>query len=206
MFLKDHLINLLKSFNATESTISDLWREIETQYTGKNRYYHTLSHLEKMLRELIEVKSLIQDWSTLLFSLYYHDFVYNVLKSDNELNSAEIARERMQTLGVPKEKIEKCKEQIMATNLHHRSEDSDTNYFLDADLSVLGSSREEYEKYSEDIRKEYSIYPGILYRPGRKKVIKDFLTVDCIFKTDHFIAKFEEQARRNLQWELNRLN
>lgn len=204
--LYDEFITLLKSVHAPRNTIEILWREIETHYTSKNRHHHTLTHLENMLRELIEVKPRIEDWTTLLFSLYYHDIIYNIRRSDNELKSAEFASNRLESLGIPKENIEKCKQQILATILHHRSDDSDTNYFLDSDLSILGSSNERYEMYSENIRKEYRYHPEILYRPGRKKVIKHFLAMDCIFKTDHFIAKFEEQARRNLQWELNRLN
>jgi predicted metal-dependent HD superfamily phosphohydrolase len=205
MLLKDYFIAILKSFGATKSTIDKLWNEIEIEYTSKNRYYHTLAHLEKILLELEEVKSRIADWPTILFSLYYHDIIYNIRKSNNELKSAEFAEDRMQSLGIPKEKIEKCKEQIIATSSHKLSDDLDTNYFLDADLAVLGCSRGDYKIYSEDIRKEYRIYPDLFYNTRRKKVIKYFLSREQIYKTGHFYDKYEVQARENLQWELKNL-
>ncbi|MBT8263409.1 MAG: hypothetical protein KJO05_11345 [Bacteroidia bacterium] len=202
MLLTDHFKSLLKSFNVTQSTIDTLWGEIETHYSEGHRYYHTLEHLDNVLKELIEVKDSIEDWEVLLFSLFYHDIIYDTQKSNNELKSAEFAEKRLQTLRVPKEKIEKCKAVILATSSHELSDDHDINCFLDVDLSVLGRAREVYEKYSEDIRKEYSNYPDLLYRPGRKKILTHFLGMDRIFKTKYFSEKFEVQARKNLQWEL----
>jgi predicted metal-dependent HD superfamily phosphohydrolase len=193
------------SIKASEATIEIFWNEIESHYTGKHRHYHTLSHLENMLRELKEVQSDITDWPVILFSLYYHDIIYDVRKQDNEQKSADIAEQRMRTLGIPKKKIEKCREQIIATRSHKLSEDSDTNYFLDADLSVLGSPREEYEKYCHDIRKEFRLYPDILYKRGREKVIRKLISMDRIYKTSHFYGKYEVQARENLHWELKNL-
>jgi predicted metal-dependent HD superfamily phosphohydrolase len=40
---------------------------------------------------------------------------------------------------------------------------------LDADLSILGKDLDTYLAYTKMIRKEYSIYPDFLYKPGRKK-------------------------------------
>jgi len=91
---------------------------------------------------------------------------------------------------------------------HHRSESSDqedTNYLLDADLSVLGKDFETYLKYTQNIRKEYSIYPDFLYKPGRKKVLKHFLELESIFKTEYFKEKYEARAKENIAKELQLL-
>ncbi|MDX2245424.1 MAG: hypothetical protein SF052_01505 [Bacteroidia bacterium] len=82
------------------------------------------------------------------------------------------------------------------------SPDNDTNLFTDADLSILGQKREIYHAYSTNVRKEYAIYPDILYNPGRKKVLQHFLAMEQIFKTPHFQEKYEAQARANLEEEL----
>ncbi|GAB5525289.1 MAG: hypothetical protein Roseis2KO_31610 [Roseivirga sp.] len=81
----------------------------------------------------------------------------------------------------------------------------DTNYLTDIDLSVLGAAPEVYQNYTVAIRKEYSIYPGFLYKRGRKKVLKHFLEMEHIFKTELFREKYEDRARKNLQAELNSL-
>ena len=60
-----------------------------------------------------------------------------------------------------------------------------------------------YSKYYQNVRKEYSIYPEILYKLGRKKVLKHFLAMEKIFKTDYFYQKFEKNARMNLQREFD---
>ncbi len=105
----------------------------------------------------------------------------------------------MNQVFISNEKIELCKKQILATKTHIKSIDSDTNYFTDADLSILGQSGETYSIYFKNVKKKYSIYPTLVYKPGRKKVLNHFLSMNRIFKTDFFYNKFETQAKQNLQ-------
>ncbi len=199
--LKSTFFHLLNHF--TEDTLlqKELWAEIERGYTSSKRHYHTLLHIENLLKQLNEVKTEIQDWNTLLFSLYYHDLVYNTLKSNNEAQSAALAEKRMAQLSIPAPSINACKNQILATKTHLLSSDPDTNYFTDADLSVLGQPWETYLEYAQNVRKEYAIYPDFVYNPGRKKVLAHFSEMDYIFKTAFFRAKFELQAKENLKRE-----
>ena len=79
------------------------------------------------------------------------------------------------------------------------------NLFTDADFSILGAHWETYSIYSQNVRKEYSIYPDLVYNPGRKKVLKHFLEMTRIYKTDYFYSKLEELAKCNLLGELDTL-
>src|SRR5882672_5397441 len=99
--LKETFIALLQPYTAGGTLATELWEEITRAYTGKGRHYHTLQHLESLLQQLTEVKPHITDWDTLLFTLYYHDIVYNPAKSDNEEKSAGLATVRMQQLSAP---------------------------------------------------------------------------------------------------------
>ena len=171
----------------------------------KKRYYHTLQHLDNLLVKLTELKAEIQNWETILFTLYYHDIIYNSLKSDNEEKSAELAEKRMKQISVSPDTIELCKKQILATKSHIKSTNSDTNYFTDADLSVLGQNWETYSLYYKNVRKEYSMYSDFVYNPGRKKVLNHFLSMDRIFKTDFFHKNLEIQAKQNLEKEIELL-
>lgn len=112
----------------------------------------------------------------------------------------------MKQVLVSDDKIELCKKQILETKSHHKSTDSDTNYFTDADLSVLGQDWQIYSLYYKNVRNEYSIYPDFIYNIGRKKVLNHFLLMDKIFKTDFFYNKFEMQAKQNIQRELEILS
>lgn len=179
----------------------NLWLEIQTCYTGKNRFYHTLAHLDNMLAQLSAVKGEIDNWPAVLLALYYHDVVYNPLKSDNEEKSADLAATRLASLSVPTEVTETTVRHILATKKHLASTDNDTNLFIDADLCILGADPESYSAYTQNIRKEYAIYPDFVYNPGRKKVLAHFLDMERIFKTPYFFEKYEQQARRNLMSE-----
>ncbi len=200
--LKNIFTELLTKYTDNYSMVNELWTEIEQHYSHKKRHYHTLQHLASLLKQLTEVKPALQHWDTVLFSLYYHDIIYNSLKSDNEEKSAALAVKRMKQVAVTHDVIERCKAQILATKSHIQSTDSDTNYFTDADLSILGQSWEIYSVYYQNVRKEYALYPNLVYNPGRKKVLNHFLAMERIYKTDYFFNTFEMQAKENLRKEI----
>lgn len=205
MVLEKTFKGLLLNYTGNKKLINELWAEIEEHYSSKKRHYHTLEHLENLLIQLTEIKSEIQSWETILFTLFYHDIIYSAAKSDNEEKSAELAEKRMKEISVPDETIVLCKKQILATKSHSISPDNDTNYFTDADLSILGQSWEAYSHYYQNVRKEYSIYPDFVYNPGRKKAINHFLKMDRIFKTEFFNKKYEQKAKNNLLREFKML-
>jgi len=203
--LRKTFVDLLAKFHGNDGLIGKLWIEIEENYSGKERHYHTLHHLDKMLQYLAEAKYKIQDWDVLLFSVYYHDIVYDPSRADNEEKSAQFAAQRMTQMGILSGMINKCTGQILATKSHQSTGDNDTDYLLDADLSILGQSWEKYSEYCENIRKEYTIYPDVLYNTGRKKTLEHFLAMERIFKTDLFFKRFDHQARENIKKEIGTL-
>jgi predicted metal-dependent HD superfamily phosphohydrolase len=194
--------DLISKYSDNEILKADYWKEIEQSYSQKSRKYHTLIHLENMILELEEVKDKISDYDSLVFSIFYHDIIYKATSKDNEGKSAETAKIRLEKLNIPNDKIIRIYNQILATKSHKKSEDSDTNFLLDADLAILGQDWKIYENYTQQIRKEYSIYPDFMYKPGRKKVLIHFLEFEEMFKTDYFKEKYEENARENIQKEL----
>lgn len=202
--LKETFLNLIKKYSDDQSYNLECWTEIENNYSSKSRYYHNLEHIENMLVELDKVKSKITDLDSLLFAIYYHDIIYKSTKSDNEHKSALIFEKRISKTSFIN--LNKCKAQIEATKEHKLSDDYDTNILLDLDLIILGKSQKEYQEYSNNIRKEYKIFPDFVYRKGRKKVLKSILEKDSIYKTEYFIKHYEKQAKENLRLELNQLN
>jgi predicted metal-dependent HD superfamily phosphohydrolase len=192
---------LFKKYSADERLIAEYWKEIEEKYSGKGRHYHTLSHLEYMYGELLPVKDKMLDWEAALFALFYHDMIYNVLKNDNEERSADIAQQRLAKVNFPGMRAQRSLALIIATKKHELTGFTDVDLFTDADLSVLGAPFETYRAYAENVRKEYSVYPDLLYKPGRKKVLQHFLGMPSIFKTT-FFSHYEQQARENIAREI----
>ncbi len=205
LLLKETFISLLRNYSQDTLLIEQSWNDIVLNYSESDRHYHNLSHLESLLLELQHIRPFISDWNTILFSLYYHDVIYNVKSTSNEEDSAAFAEKVMLRLNIPVHLISKCRQQIIATKIHQQSNDADLNFFIDADLSILGADWEAYAKYSNQIRKEYSIYNNDLYFTGRKKVLNHFLNMEHIFKTPHFFSKYEVNARKNMQRELKTL-
>ena len=196
---------VLSSLTTDHILIDKLFNEIKSKYSTALRFYHNMSHLDHLIVELNPVKNQIEDWQTIVLSVAYHDIVYNPLKKNNEEKSADIATDRLGQLNVSEEQKEECSQKILSTRRHAVSDHPDTNYFTDADLSILGSAPGSYSDYSQKIRKEYKYFPDLMYNPGRKKVLKRFLEMSTIFKTRHFQNKYEVQARRNITNELKSL-
>lgn len=157
-----------------------------------------------MFQKLTQVKNSFPEWNITIVALFYHDLVYNISRKDNEEKSAWRAAEVLQSMGVEPEKIHLCQEMIRATKAHLPHSAKAINYFTDADLAILGAPHVVYEEYTKNIRKEFGLYPDLLYKPGRKKVVQHFLNMSRIFKTDFFFQELEAQARANLAGELQR--
>jgi len=195
--------SLASRYTESIPLIEKLYSELVKHYSEKRRFYHNLDHLNSLLQQILPLADLIKDLDMVLFAVYYHDVVYRVLRKDNEEKSALFAEKRLNTLNVKTNRIALCNKHILATKTHQISDDSDTNFFTDADLAVLGQDWSAYKIYAEGVRKEYWIYPDIIYKPGRKKVVEHFLRREKIYKTEPFSAKFENQARSNLKRELD---
>jgi len=205
ILLKDTFIQLTIPYSSDHNVIAYLWREIEQQYNQSKRFYHTFTHLQNLLEQLEPLRNQVDDWESVMFALFYHDIVYNVLKKNNEEKSAELAKKRLSQIKVSDPVIQKTVELVLATESHKLHQSNDINLFTDADLSVLGSDWNAYSVYSRQVRKEYGIYPDLVYKPGRKKVLLYFLGLNNIYKTAFFAGKFENQARSNLRRELEEL-
>lgn len=203
--LQQLFVDLASKFCTDHDLVSSCWQEIEKQYSGKKRHYHTLAHLQNMQIQLAAVAEELQHPDAVWFALFYHDIIYDIHKKDNEEKSAVVAQQRLVQMSVPQNISEACVLMIIATKQHQLSADNDTNLFTDADLSVLGQPWPVYDEYRKQVRKEYSFYPDLLYKPGRKKVLQHFLEMDNIFKTSFFSSSFEKQARENLQREFDLL-
>lgn len=197
---------LAQKYRPSSKRTKQLWKELEMHYQAADRHYHNFQHLEMLLKELLAVKNQIEDWDSLLWALFYHDFVYNVQRKDNELKSAEYAKLVLEELDCPIAQINRCVQHILATKDHGNQWDSDTSFFVDADLSILGQNSLVYKTYTQQIRQEYQVFPDEVYGPGRQKVVHHFLAMERIFKCDFFYEKYEKQARINLLEELSKLD
>ncbi|OXB03223.1 HD domain-containing protein [Flavobacterium pectinovorum] len=200
MNLKEIYSELLTNIGFRESEIEQNWLDLKKAYSNKSRYYHNLTHINDMVECFEIYADQLKFPNEVLFSIFYHDYVYKSSKKDNELKSAEYAVKIL-----PKETNLNSKlvfDMICATQLHQYNEIEDINWLIDFDLKILARDWNEYQIYFEQIRKEYRIYPDFLYKPGRAKALKHFLEHEFIFQTKSFRDLFEEKARANIEKEI----
>ena len=204
--LKKYWTALHLPLTADISLVDYQYSHLTLLYSGEQRCYHNLLHLRQLITLLETHREHIRDEEILLFAIFFHDMIYNVLYKDNEERSAEAAASYLAKIGYPAEKITIVSEFIYATKTHVNTlNNPDLDYFLDFDLYILGTAPEVYREYAEQIRKEYSIYPDRVYNPGRKKVLQHFLEMPAIFRTTVFRELYEENARNNMRAELHTL-
>ena len=199
-----HFQNAGKHYTSDGNHIDRLWNDVAKHYSEPSRHYHTLQHLDALTNELAGVRKNIADWEIIMFAVAYHDIIYNPAKNDNEEKSAEYAARALSGL-LDGESLEKCRHMIIATKNHELKNDADVNYFIDSDLSIFGVAKGSYQVYTRQIRKEYEFLPDSIYNQGRQKVLKHFLAMNQIYKTDYFFNRYEAQARTNLNTELEEL-
>ncbi|MEL1254426.1 hypothetical protein AAEO57_11605 [Flavobacterium sp. DGU38] len=195
---------LLLNIGFSTNEIQQNWQDLEKAYSKKSRHYHNLTHLKEMIESFEMYCDKLQNPNEILFSIFYHDFVYSASKKDNELKSAEYA------LSILPENVNLNKQlvfdAICATQQHQQNAIEDINWLIDFDLKILAKDWDDYKIYFEQIRKEYRIYPDFLYKPGRAKALKHFLENEFIFQTDEFRSLYEEKARINIENEIKLLS
>ena len=189
--------------NAAETAL----HELIAAYSSAGRHYHNLHHIAALLQLSAGHTANIADRDALDLAIFYHDAVYDAKRSDNEAKSAALARAQLSALGIAPDRVDKIARWIEATK--HSSAaptgDRDLDHLLDFDLSILAAAPAVYEAYTSAIRREYAIFPDLLYRPGRAKVLRAFIATPAIYRMPELAAKWEARARANLAEELKLL-
>jgi len=192
---------LLSNIGFSANEIQQNWTDLEKTYSKKSRHYHNLTHLKEMTKSFETHSNLLQNPNEILFSIFYHDFVYSASKKDNELKSAEYALKILpENVNLNKQLVFDA---ICATQQHQQNDIEDINWLIDFDLKILAKDWDSYKIYFEQIREEYRIYPDFLYKPGRAKALKHFLENEFIFQTEEFRNLYEEKARQNIEKEIS---
>ncbi len=168
-----------------------------------HRHYHTLEHIGRILALFDTVRRRLQAPDAAELALWLHDVVYDPRADDNEEKSAEFARQVLEAGAVSPEVAQLTAALILATRHAVPLGDPDACYVMDVDLSILGASPEEFERYEAQIRAEQWFRSDEEYRRHRAGVLRAFLDRPRIFVTAEF-AVFEAPARANLLRSLSR--
>ena len=180
---------------------STLAEALNAAYSQPHRYYHTLQHLQECLSLLTQLQHVATQPEQIALALYFHDAVYDVHASDNEVQSAAWATRLLHEIGADSVLIARIETLIMATQHHAPSlaSDTDSQLLVDIDLAILGREPTRFAEYEQQIRQEYYWVNTEQFKQGRGQVLRSFLERPTIYHTDYFRQHFEPQARENIQ-------
>lgn len=171
------------------------YRWVKKHYDAPNRHFHSFGHIEYLLLIADEYFDYVP--RNVLIAVWFHDIVYEPGSSNNEADSAMIARAVLPHLGVTIEDIEQIASIIECTK-DHVPTSWQASILCDLDLCSLATSEEVYRENSVKIAKEFAAFGSAAQKAGRNMFIDSFLARERIYNTKLFYGLFENIARANL--------
>ena len=201
--LPPRLISLLSSWGAGQEAVVEAATDVVDRYREPHRRYHTLEHIEEML----EVADRLAASGEVTCAVWLHDVIYDPMRPDNEERSAAFARKLLPGLGAPPTVVAEVV-RLVETTAGHEPEDGDDNgqVLADADLAILGTPTDRYQRYRRDVRAEYAHLSDDDWRRGRGAVVRSFLERDALYHATQLRDERELRARENLRAELAALS
>jgi predicted metal-dependent HD superfamily phosphohydrolase len=179
---------------------------LPARYAQAHRHYHSLEHVQHVIRCIDELEPAADDVTALVLAAWFHDAIYAPGRHDNEERSAFLAKDTLEVIGASPALQTEVARLVLLTATHDPvPEDYAGAVLSDADLSVLGSSPDDYRRYTNAIREEYSLVPDDEFRLGRATILRTFAERPTLFHTEAGRARWEGTARRNLGAEIAEL-
>ena len=173
-------------------------------YADPARGYHDVRHLEEVcgrVEELLRGGS-AGDREVVLLAAWFHDAVYDG-RPEPEERSAAWAEDELPALVTGPEAVAEVGRLVRLTETHRPADDDPNGCVLsDADLGILAASRDRYDEYAADVRREYAHVPDADFRAGRAAILRDLLAKPHLFHTAYARERWEAAARANVEREL----
>ena len=209
--MKERFLKLCTLINVNKKDSKKWWDVINSKYNENHRFYHTISHLNYMFNYYDKFKLKLKNHKLVELSIFFHDIIYDCKHGLDEDNSVLEFLTFSKLTNLTKDQIELVKLYISTTKSHLKctSKDSDLLYFLDFDLSILGSSELNYTTYSNNVRKEYQ---GSLklndktFITKRIEFLNQMLTYKSYYFTNEFKILLDDNAKNNMKNEITILN
>ena len=167
-----------------------------------HRAYHGPEHLAHVLRTVTIVAADGAVPRTVLLALWFHDAVHDGVAGRDEARSAELARDALAGRLGAAEGAEVARLVLLTAAHAPEAGDRDGALVCDADLAILGSAPDRYDRYVRQVRAEYALVPDEQFRQGRAQVLASLLGRGRLFATAEGSRRWEQGARANMAREL----
>ncbi len=176
----------------------EVFADLVKRYSEPHRFYHNLDHWEfglsqfGLLADLASLPDLVE------FAYGFHDSIYIIGARDNEEQSAELALEVAQRIGLGQIEQTKIADLILVTKHDKYPSTIDQEIIVDIDLAILGQESFVFDDYEREVRAEYASVDEATFWKIRKGILQGFLDRSRIYFTDRFQARYTLQAKENL--------
>ena len=142
-------------------------------YDAPHRFYHTLNHIEDVLKQLHDVNLLVHD--ELFLAVVFHDIVYDPQSKTNEEDSALFFLQQAKSSGLTADQKKHIQQLILDTKNHHPTVPF-SEELIKADLSIFNASFAKLITYEQQIFKEFQFVDYKEYKPKRIELLNHFNT------------------------------
>jgi len=179
----------------------DLGAELLNRWGEPHRHYHDRRHLLQVLEALHRLGCAERP---VLLAAWFHDAVYDGVPGADEEASAVLAEELLPPVGVPPAETAETARLVRLTAAHDPAPDDERGKLLcDADLAVLARPASDYDRYTEDVRREYRHVDDSAFRSGRRSVLESLLARGTgLYRTSRGEDLWGKAARANLTREI----
>jgi predicted metal-dependent HD superfamily phosphohydrolase len=194
------ILRLHARFLSLGGKFSDFSKLVEA-YGEEARRYHVLSHVEFVIDTIEQFYPEAPAW--VYWAAFYHDFVYDPRRHDNEERSGDEAMVAGAEHFGPS--IVDVVRSIRMTAKHDLEAcEGFDEALLVGDLMGLAIPRAEYEANTARIRQEYSMFSDVEWYRGRAAFIESYGS-RRIFPREERFDEYENAAHANMQAELEKL-
>ena len=189
----------VRSLNVGKADDADeVFDTVLAHYSESHRRYHTPQHIDHCLQQFDLVVDHVEQPDAVEIAIWFHDIIYNVPTTDNELKSAELFRDLTKgridpTLG------QNVYDMILITMHKVPPTRNDEKLLVDVDLSSFALPWERFRKDSQNVREEFSDRSDKDFYSAHMKFMQSLLDRSSFFASDFFREKFESNARENVR-------
>ncbi|WP_127131172.1 hypothetical protein [Georgenia sp. SYP-B2076] len=198
---------------APREQIEETFHRLLQRWHDPDRHFHNVRHVIDVLARVDELAEETHHPDIVRLAAWYHGAVFNSTirqvysrsGGEDEVASAQLAREELGALGVPEKVLDRVTDLILNLKRHDANpRDIDSLALCDADLAVLASDPQRYRAYRKAVREEYAHIPTRHYLEARIAIATKLLARRHLFLSP-MGAQWEDAARENLRAELDRL-
>lgn len=156
--------------------------ELVERHQEPQRRYHSLEHVHEVLAEVARLLPFEPEADPIAVEVaaWFHDAIYDATAGpgESEEASAHLAHDRLPALWeADRDRLADEVDRLVRLTVGHTVEADDRTgaVLVDADLWILSSPPERYDRYAADVRAEYAHVGDEAWTAGRGSILTRFL-------------------------------